>query len=93
MAQEQKNVVAAGVETKPVVVTSGVQEVKFNGAGKTIAQVRDSLKKVLNLGPDTQIFVGTGKDKMLLTPEDAENMVLTGGETLEFKKAAGQKGF
>lgn len=93
MAQVQKNDGAAPQE-QTCTVKSGVQSIPLKlGAGKNVEQVRNTFKKVLNLSGDMQAYLRVpGADALLISGEDESTTMIPEGATLEFIKAAGQKG-
>lgn len=86
MAEQQKVGVGTDATCK---VKCGVQEIPMKlGGGKTVEQIRGSLKKVLNLTSDMQAYIG-GE---LIAPGDEASTAVMADSTVEFVKAAGQKG-
>ncbi|MDE2233234.1 MAG: MoaD/ThiS family protein [Patescibacteria group bacterium] len=65
-------------------VTCGVNSLESLVAGKTIAELRQSLSTALNIAPDAASYVN-GE----IVPSD---YVVRSGDSVEFIKAAGVKG-
>ena len=72
------------ITTESVHISCGASSGNFPVVGKTVGQVADFLKEVLNIDEDA-ISIVNGN-------EVDEDYVLQRGETLEFLKKAGRKG-
>lgn len=67
-----------------VKIIYGVHSLEVDIAGRSVAEVRDSLKQALNIGPRA-IAIVDGREVM-------ESHILQTGEILEFVRLAGEKG-
>lgn len=67
-----------------VKIIYGVHSLEVDIAGRSVAEVRDSLKQALNIGPRA-IAIVDGREVM-------ESHILQSGEILEFVRLAGEKG-
>jgi hypothetical protein len=91
MAEQQKNEGTA--DKGKILVKAGAREVRWDGAGQTIADVRTALGKVFNLDATQRAYVSVGGKKPELILGDKEGAyVIPEGAELTFIKEAGAKG-
>jgi hypothetical protein len=92
MAQVQKK--AAGAPESKCKVKHGIQTIELKlGDGKSVQQVFDTFKKAMNLSADMAVYIHqTGKESLAVAAGDLATTQVPEGATVEFIKAAGQKG-
>ena len=86
MAAEEFEIGGTAENAGTVQVSCGSNSIPYAGAGKSVADIRNNLKKVINIGTDTRVLVNG------VLVDDEKEFIIQSGMSIEFVKEAGQKG-